>query len=136
MVGMPTYRLADAARLLGVSKDTLRRWADSGRYRLTSTDDGYAGIEGTELAALAQSEAETAIPGADSATRVSARNSLRGIVTAVTRDTVMAQVEMCCGPYRVVSLMSREAADSLGLEVGIVAVASIKATNVVVEVPR
>lgn len=136
MVRMPTYRLADAARLLGVSKDTLRRWADSGRYILTSTDDGYAGIEGTELAALAQSEAETATPGADSATRVSARNSLRGIVTAVTRDTVMAQVEMSCGPYRVVSLMSREAADSLGLEVGIVAVASIKATNVVVEVPR
>ena len=134
---MPTYRLAEAARLLGVSKDTLRRWADSGRYRLTRTHDGYAAIEGTDLAALARSEAESATAGADpSATRVSARNSLRGIVTAVTRDTVMAQVEMCCGPYRVVSLMSREAADSLGLEVGVVAVASIKATNVVIEVPR
>ena len=67
--------------------------------------------------------------------RVSARNHLRGIVTGVKRDTVMAQVEMCCGPYRVVSLMSREAADALGLEPGVVAVASIKATNVVVEVP-
>jgi molybdopterin-binding protein len=67
---------------------------------------------------------------------VSARNHLRGIVTDVKRDTVMAQVELCCGPYRVVSLMSREAADSLGLEPGVVAVASIKATNVVVEVPE
>jgi molybdopterin-binding protein len=104
---------------------------------LTRTHDGYAAIEGTDLAALARSEAESATAGADpSATRVSARNSLRGIVTAVTRDTVMAQVEMCCGPYRVVSLMSREAADSLGLEVGVVAAASIKATNVVIEVPR
>jgi len=61
---------------------------------------------------------------------------LRGIVTKVTRDTVMAQVEMCCGPYRIVSLMSREAADDLGLEVGVVAMAVVKATNVVVEVPR
>ena len=68
--------------------------------------------------------------------RVSARNHLRGIVTDVKRDTVMAQVELCCGPYRVVSLMSREAADALGLEPGVVAVASIKATNVVVEVPE
>ena len=72
--------------------------------------------------------------GSASQHRVSARNQLRGIVTDVKRDTVMAQVEMCCGPYRVVSLMSREAADSLGLEIGVVAVASIKATNVVVEV--
>jgi len=134
---MPTYRLAEAARLLGVSKDTLRRWADSGRYRLASTRDGYAAIEGTDLAALARSEADSATRGADpSGTRVSARNSLRGIVTAVTRDTVMAQVELCCGPYRVVSLMSREAADSLRLEIGVVAVASIKATNVVIEVAR
>jgi len=68
--------------------------------------------------------------------RVSARNHLRGIVTEVKRDSVMAQVEMCCGPYRVVSLMSREAADALGLDPGVVAVASIKATNVIVEVPQ
>jgi molybdopterin-binding protein len=67
--------------------------------------------------------------------QASARNRFTGIVTAVLRDTVMAQVELQCGPYRVVSLMSREAADQLQLEQGVVAVASIKSTNVVVEVP-
>ena len=70
------------------------------------------------------------------ATAVSARNRLVGIVTEVKRDTVMAQVEMQCGPYRIVSLMSREAADELGLEPGVRALASIKSTNVVVELPR
>jgi molybdopterin-binding protein len=133
---MSTYRLADAASLLGISDDTMRRWADAGRFTPARTDDGHAGIEGVELARLARDVA--AIPSDGSAVashRVSARNHLRGIVTAVKRDTVMAQVEMCCGPYRVVSLMSREAADALGLDPGVVAVASIKATNVVVEVP-
>ncbi len=102
---------------------------------MSRTPDGRAGIDGTELARLAQQVAE--LPGGHAAAshRVSARNQLRGIVTAVKRDEVMAQVEMSCGPYRVVSLMSREAADALGLDVGVVAVASIKATNVVVELP-
>jgi molybdopterin-binding protein len=72
---------------------------------------------------------------ATSPTTTSARNRLRGIVTDVTRDTVMAQVELCCGPYRVVSLMSREAADALGLQPGVVADAVVKATTVVVETP-
>ncbi len=129
------YRFAEAAILLGVSDDTLRRWADAGRFTVSRTADDYAGIEGVELARLAQQGAELAGTGPPSAHRVSARNQLRGIVTAVKRDDVMAQVEMCCGPYRVVSLMSREAADALGLDVGVVAVASIKATNVVIEIP-
>jgi molybdopterin-binding protein len=130
------YRMADAASLLGISDDTMRRWADAGRFALARTDDGHAGIEGVELARLAREVAAIPPDGAEVAShRVSARNHLRGIVTGVKRDTVMAQVEMCCGPYRVVSLMSREAADALGLEPGVVAVASIKATNVVVEVP-
>jgi molybdopterin-binding protein len=134
--GVSTYRLADAASLLGVSDDTMRRWADAGRFALARTHDGHAGIEGIELARLAREVASIPPDGADVAShRVSARNHLRGIVTGVKRDTVMAQVEMCCGPYRVVSLMSREAADALGLDPGVVAVASIKATNVVVEVP-
>jgi len=131
---MATYRFAEAASLLGVSDDTLRRWAEAGRFTVSRTPDGRAGINGADLARLAQQMTE--LPsGHQSAHRVSARNQLRGIVTAVKRDEVMAQVEMSCGPYRVVSLMSREAADALELETGVVAVASIKATNVVVEVP-
>lgn len=134
--GVTTYRLADAASLLGISDDTIRRWADAGRFAPARTDDGHAGIEGVALAALARAIAEIPSDGSSVAShRVSARNHLRGIVTDVKRDTVMAQVEMCCGPYRVVSLMSREAADALGLDRGVVAIASIKATNVVVEVP-
>lgn len=133
---MTAYSFAEAAALLGVSDDTVRRWAEGGRFAAARTADGHAGIEGEELARIAQQLADRA--GVDSSVgqRVSARNSLRGIVTAVKRDDVMAQVEMTCGPYRVVSLMSREAADALGLDPGVVAVASIKATNVVVELPR
>jgi molybdopterin-binding protein len=131
-----TYSFAEAAALLGVSDDTLRRWADAGRFAVERNRDGHAGIAGEELARVAQDLSHRAGADESAATRVSARNSLRGIVTAVKRDEVMAQVEMTCGPYRVVSLMSREAADALGLDPGVVAVASIKATNVVVELPR
>jgi len=134
---VPVYRFAEAAPLLGVSDDTLRRWAEAGRFEPTRTTDGHAGIEGVALAALAADLADLPAEGPDASPyRTSARNSLRGIVTRVVRDTVMAQVDLCCGPYRVVSLMSREAADALHLEPGVVAVASIKATNVVVEVPE
>ena len=134
---MAVYKLAEAAELLGVSDDTVRRWAEAGRFPTARTHDGHAGIEGVALAELARAVADIPRDGSEVAShRVSARNHLRGIVTEVKRDTVMAQVEMCCGPYRVVSLMSREAADSLGLDPGVVAVASIKATNVVVEVPQ
>jgi molybdopterin-binding protein len=134
---MTVYRFAEAATLLGVSDDTLRRWAEAGRFEPARTTDGHAGIEGVALAALASAAAGAPTDGPEgSPYRTSARNSLRGIVTRVVRDAVMAQVDMCCGPYRVVSLMSREAADALQLEPGVVAVASIKATNVVVEVPE
>lgn len=88
-------------------------------------------IEGRDLAALAQALAGEE----DGGLRTSARNQLRGIVTRVTKDTVMAQVELQCGPFRVVSLMSSEAADELGLEPGVVALASIKATQVVIALP-
>jgi molybdopterin-binding protein len=131
---MPVYRFSEAAALLGVSDDTLRRWADQGRVTTTTTPVGAAGIDGRELAALAADRAHLG-SAATGPTTTSARNRLRGIVTDVTRDTVMAQVELCCGPYRVVSLMSREAADALDLQPGVVAVAVVKATTVVVETP-
>lgn len=128
---VPHLRISEAAALLDVSDDTVRRWADQGRLHLGKGSNGRASVDGAELAALAR---ELASPPPDgSRTGRSARNSLRGIVTHVVRDQVMAQVEMQAGPFRVVSLMSREAADELGLEVGTVAVASVKATNVVIE---
>jgi molybdopterin-binding protein len=132
------YRVAEAARLLGVSDDTLRRWIDAGRLPASTATDGRAVIAGEDLAKLAKSLAENGpddLTHAARAAAVSARNRMRGIVTAVKKDTVMAQVEMVCGPYRLVSLMSSEAADELGLEPGVVAIASVKSTNVVVELP-
>lgn len=129
---MTTYRIAEAAGLLGVSDDTVRRWIDAGRIE-ASTENGRAVIDGVVLAALASELADA--PNPDRAKAVSARNRMLGIVTKTTLDTVMAQVEMVCGPYRIVSLMSAEAAIELGLEPGVSAVASIKSTNVVVERP-
>ena len=132
---MPTYRVREAAELLGVSDDSLRRWADSGRVTTTVDDVGRRVIDGAELARFAEENAGP-VPEAGTIVRESARNRFVGLVTRVLRDSVMAQVEMQCGPYRVVSLMSREAADELGLAPGVTAVASVKSTNVVVEVPE
>ncbi|NJC67106.1 helix-turn-helix domain-containing protein [Planosporangium flavigriseum] len=126
---MTVFRIGEAADLLGVSADTVRRLIDGGRLTATRDEHGHRVIDGADLAAYVRSDADGA------AGRSSARNRLRGIVTAVTRDTVMAQVELQAGPFRVVSLMSREAADQLGLEVGSVAVAVVKSTTVVVELP-
>ncbi len=126
---MATYKLSEAAELLGISDDTIRRWADQGRFTTCHTTQGTAGISGEQLAKLAL-EAAALPPDADRPREASLRNHLRGIITGVTKDTVMAQIEMCCGPYRIVSLISREAADDLGLQVGVVAVAHIKSTNV------
>ncbi|MEV7227410.1 MULTISPECIES: TOBE domain-containing protein [Polymorphospora] len=130
---MTTYRIGEAAELLGVSVDTVRRWIDGGRLAAERDDHGHRTISGVDLARFAKSLADD--PDED-AGRSSARNRLRGIVTAVTRDSVMAQVDIQAGPFRVVSLMSREAVDDLGLEVGSTAVAVIKSTTVVVERAR
>ncbi|HEX2072636.1 MAG TPA: TOBE domain-containing protein [Geodermatophilus sp.] len=131
---MPTsYRIAEAAQLLGVSDDTVRRWIDSSRLPARREGGGPAVVEGADLARVAAQLHEAPAPGATR--RSSARNRLTGIVTRVVRDTVMAQVEIQAGPFRVVSLMSREAADELGLEVGVRAVATVKATQVSVDVP-
>lgn len=135
-MGATKFRVSEAAALLGVSDDTVRRWADAGRLTLEKGANGRSVIDGAELAPLAQElAAESALAEAFPSGRASARNRITGIVTKVTRDTVMAQVEMQAGPFRIVSLMSREAADELELEPGSLAVASVKATTVVVEVP-
>jgi len=129
-----TYRIAEAAELLGVSDDTMRRWVEAGRVASTKAD-GRTVVPGADLAALAESLADQPDREATRAAAVSARNRLAGIVTKVKKDTVMAQVELICGPYRMVSLMSSEAAEELGLEPGVRAIASVKSTNVVVERP-
>jgi molybdopterin-binding protein len=130
---MPNLRISEAAALLGVSDDTVRRWVDHGRLPSVS-EGGRMAIDGRSLAAFAQELAESPEPGSTKA--ASARNRMRGIVTRVLKDGVMAQVEMQAGPFRIVSLMSREAAEELGLEPGSLAVASIKSTHVVVEIPE
>lgn len=126
-----TFTVSEAAELLGVSADTVRRWIDGGHLRAT-TADGRRRISGRVLARFATERA-----GAPAAAPIaeSARNHFRGLVTKVVKDKVMAQVEIQAGPHRVVSLMSREAADELQLAPGVLAVASVKSTNVVVEVP-
>lgn len=127
-------RIGQAAELLGVSADTVRRWADSGRLKSRKTSGGRRVIDGAELARFAAVNAPPVELPAVSAE--SARNRFTGIVTKVIRDRVMAQVEIQAGPHRLVSLMSREAADELGLDPGVVAVAAVKATNVIVELPQ
>lgn len=134
---MTEFRISEAAALLGVSDDTVRRWGETGKLRIRKGDSSRQIIDGVDLAPLmtdaaAESPLHTTFPHA----RASARNRLTGIVTGVTKDGVMAQVELQAGPFRIVSLMSREAADELGLEPGMLAVASVKATVVVVELPE
>lgn len=125
-----SYRIPEAAEVLGVSDDTVRRWIDQGRLP-ASQANGRASIAGTDLATLAEALADS--PDLEARRTSSARNRLPGIVVAVKKDSVMAQVELICGPHRVVSLMSADAAEELGLVPGARATASIKSTNVVLE---
>lgn len=132
---MPYLRISEAAALLDVSDDTLRRWIEAGRLPAHTDSSGRQVVAGADVAQVMQeSHAPAAVEQAPVVGR-SARNRFAGIVTRVVRDTVMAHVEIQAGPHRVVSLLSREAADELGLEPGVLAVATVKATNVGVEVP-
>jgi molybdopterin-binding protein len=132
-MGVPRVRVSEAAALLGVSDDTLRRWADAGRVELRAEGRRLT-VDGAELAALAREIAEESpLAAARPRSGSSARNRIPGIVTRVEKDGVMAQVELQAGPFRIVSLMTREAAEELGLEPGRIAAASMKATMVVVE---
>jgi molybdopterin-binding protein len=130
---MPQFRFSEAARLLGVSDDTIRRWADAGDLAAGLDSAGRKVVDGAELAAFARSHANE-VPDPSGIGR-SARNRFVGLVTGIVADKVMAQVEIQCGPYRVVSLMSTEAVRELGLEPGSLAVAVVKATLVMVETP-
>jgi molybdopterin-binding protein len=128
---MPNYRLGQAAKLLGVSADTVRRMVDDGRLEAARTDGGQRLINGTSLAKLVKPKRP-----ARPEVRQSARNRFPGIVTRVIKDRVAAQVEIQAGPHRLVSLLTREAVDELDLKPGMPAVAVVKATNVGVELPR
>ncbi|HSP38318.1 MAG TPA: helix-turn-helix transcriptional regulator [Frankiaceae bacterium] len=130
---MPQFRIRDAASLLGVSDDSVRRWIDSGALSSTKDDGGRLVVDGAELAEFARTHAAT--PADPSGVGRSARNRFVGLVTRVVVDGVMGQVEMQCGPNTVVSLMSADAVRELALEPGTLAVAVIKATTVIVETP-
>lgn len=131
---MTQIRVKDAALFLNVSDDTIRRWIDAGTLPAQVDESNRKVIDGRDLAEFAKTHAFP--PPDPSSTLISARNRLVGLVTKVTSDVVMSQVEMQCGPFRIVSLMSTEAVNDLGLEPGSVAVAVVKATNVIVEAPK
>ena len=126
-------RIKDAAALLGVSDDTIRRWVDSGTLPSSTDESGRKVIAGDVLAEFARDHASP--PPDPLGVGSSARNRFTGLVTKVTSDRVMSEVQMQCGPFTVVSLMSTESVRHLGLQPGSVAVAAVKATTVIVETP-
>lgn len=130
---MPQIRIRDAAVFLGVSDDTVRRWIADGTLESERDASSRTVVDGLALARLARENA--VLPDDPSGVGRSARNRFVGLVTDIVMDTVMAQVEIQCGPHRVVSLMSSEAVRELGLELGSVAIAVVKATTVMVETP-
>ncbi|MFD3325116.1 molybdopterin-binding protein [Streptomyces sp. NPDC058701] len=129
---MESYTIGQAARLLGVSVDTARRWADAERFP-TRRDGTRRMVEGPDLAAFCVEVAQEGAEGGDEAPYTSARNAFPGIVTGVKLGTVDAQVEIQAGPHRVVSLLTREAVEELGLEVGARATARVKSTSVFID---
>ena len=130
---MARLRIGQVAELLRVSPDTVRRLVDSGQLKTARSAGGQRLIDSATVARYMAAQPRTEPPPV---ARESARNRFPGIVTRVIKDTVMAQIEMQSGPHRIVSLISRESADELGLKPGVVVVASVKSTNVVIELPR
>jgi molybdopterin-binding protein len=127
-------RIGEAAELLGVSVDTVRRLVDGGEVAGSRTEGGQRHVDGVSLAAYLVEHAD--VPRVGSAPTRSARNRFTGLVTKVQVDGLVAQVELQAGRHRIVSLITAESVAELGLEPGVVATASVKATSVVVEVPR
>jgi molybdopterin-binding protein len=131
---VPKIRIRDAAAFLSVSDDTVRRWIEAGLLPVETDDSHRKVIDGYALARFARDQAA---PVQDpSQVDRSARNRFVGLVTDIVVDKVMAQVELQCGPFRVVSLMTSEAVRELGLELGSVAVAVVKSTTVIIETAR
>ncbi|MBW0114780.1 TOBE domain-containing protein [Pseudonocardia abyssalis] len=130
---MPQFRISEVARLLGVSDDTVRRMVEQGTLPVRRDESNRRVVDGVALAEFTRDHARS-VPDPSDVLR-SARNRFVGLVTSVVQDTVMAQVEIQCGPHRVVSLMSSEAVEELNLRPGVLAVAVVKSTNVVVETP-
>lgn len=131
---VPVFRITEAAKLLGVSDDTVRRWLDSGHLPVGRDESRRMAIDGAALAAFAREHAHV-VPDPTSHAGRSASNRFVGLVTNVITGTVMTQVELQCGPHRVVSLISAEAAGELGLVPGSLAVAVVAPTHVVIETP-
>jgi molybdopterin-binding protein len=125
---VPHYRISEVAELFAVSDDTVRRWVSSGRLAAGHDDAGRQVVDGAELAAFARSQATT-----EATVRLSARNRLAGIVTDVQMEGLVAQVEVAAGRFRLLSLMTREAAEELRLRPGVLATVVVKATTVVIE---
>src|SRR5687768_3487427 len=134
MAIVPHLRIKDAAAYLGVSDDTVRRWIDRGLLPSTVDEAGRKVVDGYDVALVAREHAN--LPGPPGERASSARNRFVGLVTHLEVDKVMAQVELQCGPFRVVSLMSSEAVRDLGLELGSIATAAVKATTVIIETPK
>lgn len=130
---MTTYRPVQVAELLGVSPDTIRRWCDEGRLATTRSPGGHRQIDGADLARYLREQDRAYEP--DSVLGQSARNRLTGIVTRVQRDNLVAVVEIHAGQHRLVSMMTSEAVDEMGIAEGDLATAVVKSTNVIVEIP-
>ena len=126
---MEAYRIGEAAEMLGVRVETLRRWERAGRLGTTRTAGGQRLVPASEVARLLGERREH-----PRVTSGSVRNRLPGVVTEVKKDKVAATVEILAGPYRLLALITREAVDEMGLKPGVHAVATVKATNVMVEV--
>ncbi|WP_306337522.1 molybdopterin-binding protein [Streptomyces sp. KL118A] len=131
---MPTFSIGQAARLLGVSSETVRRWGDGGQLRTERDESGNRLVDGVSLAELAKERARGMHP-VSGEVLTSVRNSFAGIVTSVRTDDVAAQVEIQSGPHRLVSVVSREAVEELGIEVGVTVTARVKSTNVHIDRP-
>ncbi len=128
---MPNYRFSEAAELLAVSDDTIRRWVDAGKLASGTDDSGRHVIDGQQLAEFAVAQAKAL--NDERGTQVSARNRFVGIVTKIQIEGLVAQVEIQSGPHHIVSLITADGARALNLEVGSRAIATVKATNVGIE---
>lgn len=132
----PSHRVSDVATLLGVSDDTVRRWIELGQVHAAKDGSGPLRVDGADLAAFLVDQLNGRHNLSDASQVQSIRNHIQGIVTAVTSDTVMSRVELVTGGLRIVSLISTEAVQELGLQVGSIAVDQVKATNVSLQLPE